>query len=89
MTEKAFQLEILTPRKRVFRGEVCSLIVPAALGYLGVLSNHAPLISTLTPGKVTFRDADGHTRTIQSFAEGLLEVYRNRATVLADEIEEG
>lgn len=65
------------------------MIVPAALGYLGVLSNHAPLISTLTPGKVTFRDAAGHTRTIQSFAEGLLEVYRNRATVLADEIEEG
>lgn len=88
MAEKAFQLQILTPRRTVFSGAITSLIVPAVLGYLGVWANHAPLVATLTSGKITFRDTTAQTKTLQSHAEGLLEVYHNRATLLLDEIAE-
>ena len=86
MTEPSFTLQILTPRKKVFSGQVTSLVAPGELGYLGILSNHAPLVTPLAPGKVTFRDAGGATQTLISAAGGLLEVWRNTATLLADEI---
>ena len=87
--DKTFTLQILTPKKKVFSGPVHSLVAPGALGYLGVWANHAPLITTLTPGKITFRDTTAQTKTLRSHAEGLLEVYHNQATLLVDEIEEG
>lgn len=86
MMDKNFTLEILTPRKVVFRGEVVSLIAPGELGYLGVLANHAPLVTTLTAGKITLRDSSGTSRVLQSRGSGFLEVFHNRATVLMDEV---
>ncbi len=87
MPDKTFELEILTPTKKVLSGSVTSLIVPAAYGYLGVWANHAPLIAALQPGKITYRDPAGGTAVLQSGGSGLLEVYKNKATVLADQIE--
>lgn len=84
--EKSFILEILTPKGKAFSGEVRSLVAPGSLGYLGVLANHAPLVTTLVPGKVVVRDSSGATRTFQSLEAGFLEVYRNRVSLLADEI---
>ena len=84
--DKTFKLDILTPGKTLFSGEVTSLVVPGALGYLGVLANHAPMVTTLTPGKVTFRDSSGNPVTLLSKGSGFLEVYKNRATLLADDI---
>lgn len=86
MATKSFELEILTPKERVFRGTITSLIVPAYLGYLGVWADHAPLLATLTPGQVTYRDPNGQTTTLRSPGSGLLEVYHNHATLLVDEI---
>ena len=83
-----FHLEILTPRKRVFSGSITSLVAPGELGYLGILAHHAPLVTTLVPGKVTWRGPEGTARTMRSKGGGLLEVYRNKATLLADEIAE-
>ena len=85
--DKTFQLEIVTPEKSWFAGRVVSLVAPGALGYLGVLANHAPLVTTLTPGKITFRDAEGRSTTFRSAGGGFLEVIQNRATVLADKVE--
>ncbi len=85
----SFKLEILTPRKRMFSGEVTSLVAPGELGYLGILSNHAPLVTTLVPGKVTFRDPSGATRVMRSTGDGLLEVQKNRAVLLLDDVTEG
>ncbi|MBI3333232.1 MAG: F0F1 ATP synthase subunit epsilon [Candidatus Omnitrophica bacterium] len=89
MADKGFALEILTPEKTVFSAEVISLIAPAAAGYLGVLANHAPLVATLTPGKIICRDPGGTPRTLHSTGSGFLEVHHNRATILLDEIGEG
>ena len=86
MAGPSFKLEILTPRKRIFSGEVSSLVAPGELGYLGVLANHAPLVTTLVPGKVTLRDATGGTQALQSNGDGLLEVHHNQVTLLLDDV---
>ena len=81
-----FRLSIVTPEKIFFDGEVRSLVVPGADGYLGVLTSHAPLITSLTAGKIAFIDANGSDR-FMAVSEGFFEVSNNVATVLADLIE--
>ena len=85
----SFSLEILTPKRKVFSGQVASLVAPGELGYLGILSNHAPLVTTLVPGKVTFRDPAGGTQVLQSTGDGLLEVHHNQVLLLLDGVAEG
>ena len=87
MPSKTFELEILTPMRKVHSGTVTSLIVPGAYGYLGVWANHAPMVAALQPGRLTYRDTSGTTVVLQASGSGLLEVRDNRATVLADQVE--
>ena len=86
MSGKTFTLEILTPMAAVFKGTVSSVIAPGRIGYLGVLANHAPLVTTLAPGKVTYRDPAGAAHLFRSAQGGLMEVRDNAVTILADEI---
>lgn len=88
MAAPVFTLEILTSRRKVFAGEVTSLVAPGELGYLGILANHAPLMTALVPGKVTWRDPAGASRTLRLAGRGLLEVQKNQACLLADELSE-
>ena len=81
-----FQLSIVTPEKVIFDGEVVSLLVPGMEGYLGVLSNHAPLITALKPGRMEFHD-DQDKIQIFSVSGGFVEVSGNKATLLADTAE--
>ncbi|MBI1953767.1 MAG: hypothetical protein HYS41_06570 [Candidatus Omnitrophica bacterium] len=85
--EKSFSLEILTPRRTVFSGKVISLVAPATLGYLGILAHHAPLAAALTPGRVIYRTGPGEAVTLHLQGQGFLEVRRNQATLLTDEVE--
>jgi len=82
-----FRLSIVTPEKTFFDSEVASLIVPGSEGYLGVLSNHAPLITALKPGKIEYKDADNNSRFV-AVSGGFLEVSGNVATLLADAAED-
>ncbi len=84
--EKAFKVNIITPDQTVYTGEVSSLIAPAALGYLGVLANHTPFIANLLPGKITLRNNSGKLTVIDSKGKGFLEVLKNNATLLLDNI---
>jgi len=79
---KNFQLKIVSPAKVVFDGSVESLIVPGVAGYLGILADHAPLISTLKVGKITIRDASGQEKIIPCANKGFLEVLKNQVTIL-------
>lgn len=83
-----FELEILTPDRRVFRGPVTSLVAPAEMGYLGVLANHAPLVTTLVPGNITYRDPAGAAHTLRSTGTGFLEVHHNTVVVMAQGLAE-
>ena len=81
-----FRLSIVTPEQVFLEEDIKSLVVPGTEGYLGVLSNHAPLITALKPGRIEYRDA---TDTVQILAVsgGFLEVSNNIATLLADTVE--
>lgn len=80
-----FKLEIVTPEKSVFQGEVESLVVPAYEGYLGVMAHHSPLLSQLIPGEITIRTG---TEILHfSSSGGFIEVSGNKAMVLADAVE--
>lgn len=82
-----FQLTLVTPEKVYYEADVRSLIVPGTEGYLGVLSNHAPLITGLKPGRIEFRDADEKVH-LMAVSGGFLEVSGNVATLLADAVED-
>jgi F-type H+-transporting ATPase subunit epsilon len=81
-----FKLSIVSPEKVLFEQEVRSLVVPGSEGYLGVLSNHAPLITALVPGKTTVIDSNDR-EMIAAISGGFLEVSSNVATILADSAE--
>ena len=78
-------LEILTPDKKVFEGEVNSVTLPGTLGFLEILNNHAPIISTLNDGKVTIRGGAGKDEVFL-IQGGVVEALNNKVTVLAEGI---
>jgi F-type H+-transporting ATPase subunit epsilon len=81
-----YTLTIVTPERVVFEDKVSSLVAPGSEGYLGVLTDHAPLITALVPGKLTVKDKEGKEQ-IFSVSGGFLEVSNNIATILADAVE--
>ncbi|WP_423149089.1 ATP synthase F1 subunit epsilon [Rubrolithibacter danxiaensis] len=78
-------LEILTPDKTVYEGEVNSVTVPGVQGSFEVLKGHAPIISTLEDGKVTIRGVKGED--IFTIKGGVIEVINNKIMLLAEGIE--
>ena len=82
-----FRLSIVTPENTFLEAEVASLTVPGTEGYLGILSNHAPLITALKPGKIEYKDADNNPHLV-AVSGGFLEVSGNVATLLADAAED-
>lgn len=76
-------LEILTPEKRIFSGEVYGVQLPGMDGMFEVLEKHAPLVSALKAGKLKIlKDKNGTANyTIQG---GFVEVLNNRAIVLVE-----
>lgn len=78
------QLEILTPETTFYSGEIDSITLPGALGSFQILNNHAPIISSLTKGKLSF-STEGRTREME-VADGFVEVSHNKVTVCIDSI---
>jgi F-type H+-transporting ATPase subunit epsilon len=84
--DTGFRLTVLTEEKAFRDGPVLSLIAPGSEGYLGVLRDHAPLVTALKPGKLTVREVSGE-EVVYAVSGGYLEVNRNQATLLADAVE--
>lgn len=75
-------LEILTPEKKVFEGDVTSATFPGADGSFQILDNHAPLISLLKAGIVEYKGKGG-ANTL-AVTGGVVEVLKNKVILLAD-----
>ncbi len=80
------QLQIITAEREVFSGEVDALVAPGVAGQLGILPNHAPLMTVLQPGELLVR-ADGDESYL-ALSGGYLEVLGNQVIVLADAAED-
>ncbi|NLT68843.1 MAG: F0F1 ATP synthase subunit epsilon [Acidobacteria bacterium] len=78
-------LEIVTPEKQLFSGDVDSLTVPSAGGYMGILPGHAPLLAELGIGEISYT-AGGHTEYMFC-SWGFLEVLPGRVVILAQAAE--
>lgn len=76
-------LEIITPDKKVYSGDVKSVVLPGSEGKFGVMNNHAPMISSLGKGVIKVTDVN---QQIQQFtiSGGVAEVFKNKIIVLAE-----
>ena len=79
------KLEIVTPEKRVLDAEVDSVTVPTATGEAGILTSHAPLISALRPGILTYTTRGSSEKLVVS--GGFVEVNSDKVAVLVDTAE--
>jgi F-type H+-transporting ATPase subunit epsilon len=80
-----FQLEIVTPEKMIVRDTAEEAQIPGENGYLGVLPGHAPLITELGAGEISYRSGGQSHRF--AMAWGFAEVLPDRVTVLAETVE--
>ena len=78
-------LKVLTDVGLAVEDEAVSIVAPGELGYLGILRNHAPLVTTLVPGRFTYRTPEDQTKTLRIGA-GLLEIRRNHLTILTESV---
>ena len=83
MAEPAFHVRILTEDGVRFEGEAVSVVAPGELGLLGILAHHAPLLTTLVPGRLVIRTPESTTVRFR-VGGGLLEVFQNRVTLVTD-----
>ncbi len=85
MQDRVITLRVLTHEGVALEETATSVIAPGSPGYLGMLRNHAPLVTTLQPGKLSWKQSTGERRTAR-IGSGLLEVVRNRITILTDTV---
>jgi len=77
------RLEIITPDKVLYKGEVTLVQVPGSKGSFAILKNHAPIVSTLEEGAVRIVDKHNKTSAVD-IKGGMIEVHNNTIIVLAD-----
>lgn len=75
-------MEIVTPTGKAFSGVATSVVAPGTEGYLGVLAGHAPFITSLRSGKLSFQAAAG--RREMSVGAGYIEVTPNSVIVFTE-----
>lgn len=87
MSDKNIHLKVITPEGIAVEEEALSVRAPGEMGSFGVLHNHAPLVSTLQPGKLIWRKASGESKALIVGA-GVVEVAKNNITLLISSIKE-
>ncbi len=85
MIPDKIELEIVTPERKVLSETVDSVVIPGAQGYLGVLPGHAPLLTGLMIGELSYvQDGKEHVLAV---SQGYAEVLRGKVSVLAERCE--
>jgi F-type H+-transporting ATPase subunit epsilon len=79
------KIEIITPDKKIYEGEIKSVRVPGKKGSFQVLKDHAPIISTLESGQVRMIDEENN-EVIYEIGGGIIEVKANKIILLADSV---
>jgi F-type H+-transporting ATPase subunit epsilon len=82
------KLEVVTPEHRLVRDDASQITIPGRNGYIGVLPGHAPLITELAVGEISYTNAAGQQKYL-ACAWGFAEVLPNKVTILAEVAELG
>ena len=82
---EVFQLEIVTPEKKVVDTAAEEIQIPGKNGYIGILPGHAPLITELSVGEIVYRENSTDKRL--AVAWGFAEILPNKVTILAETAE--
>jgi F-type H+-transporting ATPase subunit epsilon len=83
--EHSFEVEVLTPEGKAFDGEVRQVSTRTAVGEIGILANHAPLLAELRPAELRLYATEGAEPLRFAQAHGWLEVFGNHARLLVEE----
>jgi F-type H+-transporting ATPase subunit epsilon len=81
------ELVIVTPEKQLLRGKVADMQMPGENGYLGILPGHAPLMTELGIGELSYHDMGGKESEHVAIVRGFAEVLGDRVTILAETAE--
>lgn len=87
MLPESIELVVVTPEKQVLRQSAKEVQLPGADGYLGILPGHAPLITELGIGELSYHDMSGKESEHLAIIRGFAEVLGDRVTVLAETAE--
>ena len=87
MMPDAIELVIVTPEKQLLRQKVADVQMPGENGYLGILAGHAPLMTELGIGELSFHDSGGKETAHIAIIRGFAEVLPDRVTILAETAE--
>jgi F-type H+-transporting ATPase subunit epsilon len=82
--KKKFSVSLVTPDGAAYEGEAEMLIVPGAIGEIGVLARHAPLVATLKAGSTRIHPGDGADVIEFATGAGFFQVLQDRAIALVD-----
>ena len=82
--ETTFEVEVLTPEGEVFNGEVTQVSTRTAVGEIGILANHAPLLAALRPTELRLHVSGSETKSYAQ-AHGWLQVFGNHVRLLVEE----
>jgi F-type H+-transporting ATPase subunit epsilon len=85
--ESALRLEIVTPIRLIYKGDVDEVIAPGLYGELGILVDHAPLLTALAMGELIYKSGSHPDYAFIEF--GFLEVRNNIITIIAENAELG
>lgn len=80
MKSKQLHLNIASPEKTLFEGEVTRVALPGLAGAFTILPHHAPIVSTLGAGKIVYATLDGKEESIDALT-GFAEMSANAVTV--------
>lgn len=80
---KIMHLQIISPQKELFNGDIYLVQVPGEKGSFEILNNHAPVISTLNKGKIKVIATDGHLEFFE-IKDGFVEVKNNEIKILVN-----
>lgn len=87
MLPESIELVIVTPERQYLRESVVEVVLPGAAGELGILPGHAPLMTELGIGELTYRGAGSNPSGVLAIIQGFAEVLSDRVTVLAETAE--
>lgn len=83
MAEKTFKLELLSPERPVYRGDVIGIVAEGSEGFMGILYGHAPLLTGLKKGRLKVEEP-GEKVFHLAIEGGFMEVKQNHVVILTE-----